>query len=234
LPPTTPQVTSQASSEATWNAVDEYYAQLFVHADAALDATLKSSDAAGLPAINVSAPAGKLLHVLARAVGARRILELGTLAGYSAIWMARALPADGKLITLEFDPKHADVAKANFERAGVASKVEVRLGAALDTLPKLVAEGAGPFDLIFIDADKQNYPHYFTWALKLSRPGTLILADNVVRKGAVADANTTDTNVQGIRRMNELIAAEPRVTATAMQTVGAKGYDGLAFALVLA
>ena len=227
MPPTTPQV----PAEETWNVVDEYYRQLFIPADAALDATLKSSDAAGLPAINVSAPAGKLLHVLARSIGARRILELGTLAGYSGIWMARALPADGKLITLEFDPKHADVAKANFARAGVASKVEIRLGAALDTLPKLVAEGAGPFDLIFIDADKQNYPHYFTWALKLSRPGTLILADNVVRKGAVADAHTTDSNVQGVRKMNELIAAEPRVTATAMQTVGSKGYDGLAFVL---
>jgi predicted O-methyltransferase YrrM len=166
-------------------------------------------------------------------MGARRILELGTLGGYSTIWMARALPADGRLITLEFEAKHAEVARANIARAGLSHLIEIRMGRALDTLPQLAADGSGPFDLIFIDADKANYPDYFTWALKLSRRGTLIIADNVVRKGAVADPNTTDANVLGVRRMNELIAAEPRVTATAMQTVGVKGYDGLAFALVV-
>ncbi|MBZ5533493.1 MAG: O-methyltransferase [Acidobacteriia bacterium] len=223
----------ESFSQETFAAVDQYYADLLVKAGPALDAALQSSDAAGLPSINVSPNAGKLLFLLARLMGARRILELGTLGGYSTIWMARALPADGRLITLEFDAKHAEVARANIARAGLAHLIEIRMGRALDTLPQLAADGSGPFDLIFIDADKASYPDYFTWALKLSRRGTLIIADNVVRKGAVADPNTTDANVMGVRRMNELIAAEPRVTATAMQTVGVKGYDGLAFALVV-
>ncbi len=221
-------------SQEQWTEVDRYVADLFVGPDPALDATLQSSDAAGLPSISVSASQGKLLHLLARVQGARNILELGTLGGYSTIWLGRALPADGHLITLEFDPKHAEVARANIARAGLASVVEVRVGRALDTLPQLAAEGRGPFDLIFIDADKPGYPDYLPWALKLSRRGSLIIADNVVRKGAVADAASTDPNVQGVRRFNQLLAAEPRVSATAIQTVGSKGYDGFAMALVTA
>jgi predicted O-methyltransferase YrrM len=196
-------------------------------------AALTSSDAHNLPAISVSAPLGKLLHLLARSLRARRILEIGTLGGYSTIWMADALPADGTLITLEIDPTHASVAQANLERAGLANKVTVRVGAALDTLPKLAAEGAGPFDLVFIDADKPNNPPYFEWAMKLTRPGSMIIVDNVVRRGAVADPSSTDVSVLGVRRLNELIAADPRVEATALQTVGAKGYDGFCVALVL-
>lgn len=228
------EMAQESFTQETFTAVDQYYADLLVKADPALEAALQNSDAAGLPSINVSPNAGKLLFLLARLMGARRILELGTLGGYSTIWMARALPADGRLITLEFEAKHAEVARANIARAGLAHLIEIRMGRALDTLPQLAADGSGPFDLIFIDADKQSYPDYFIWALKLSRRGTLIIADNVVRKGAVADPNTTDANVLGVRWMNELIAAEPRVTATAMQTVGVKGYDGLAFALVVA
>ena len=227
------EMAQESFSQETFAAVDQYYADLLVKAGPALDAALQSSDAAGLPSINVSPNAGKLLFLLAQLMGARRILELGTLGGYSTIWMARAIPADGRLITLEFDAKHAEVARANIARAGLAHLIEIRMGRALDTLPQLAADGSGPCDLIFIDADKASYPDYFTWALKLSRRGTLIIADNVVRKGAVADPKTTDANVMGVRRMNELIAAEPRVTATAMQTVGVKGYDGLAFALVV-
>ena len=215
-----------------WTAVDRYITDLLVRPDPALNAALASSTAAGLPAINVSPPQGKLLQLLARAQGARKILEIGTLGGYSTIWLARALPAGGRLITLEADPKHADVARANIARAGLAGVVEVRLGRGIDTLPHLVEEKLGPFDLIFIDADKPGYPDYLPWALKLSRAGTLIIADNVVRKGAVADASSSDPNVQGVRRYNELVAAEPRLSATAIQTVGSKGYDGLTIALV--
>jgi predicted O-methyltransferase YrrM len=177
---------------------------------------------------------GKLLQLLARMQGARSILEIGTLGGYSTIWLARALPPGGRLITLEADPKHAEVARANIARAGLDEMVELRLGRALDTLPALHRENRGPFDLIFIDADKPGYPDYFPWALKLSRRGSLIVADNVVRKGAVADANSVDPMVQGVRRFTELVAAEPRVSATAIQTVGSKGYDGLAIVLVTA
>jgi predicted O-methyltransferase YrrM len=180
----------------------------------------------------VSPTQGKLLHVLARVQGARRILEIGTLGGYSTIWLARALPADGRLISLEIDRRHAEVAQTNLDRAGLSSAVEIRLGLALDTLPKLVSEGRGPFDLIFIDADKPGYADYLKWSLKLARKGTLIIADNVVRKGAVADPESTDENVQGIRKFNEALAAEKRVTTTVMQTVGSKGYDGLALILV--
>ena len=197
--------------------------------DAALDAALEASDVAGLPPISVSPAHGKLLWTFARLLNARRILEIGTLGGYSTIWLARGMAPGGKLVTLEAVEKHAAVARTNLERAGLAPVVEVRLGQALDTLPKL----AGPFDLAFIDADKQNNAEYFGWALKLSRPGGLIIVDNVVREGAVIDARSSNAAVQGVRRLNELIAEEPRVSATAIQTVGIKGYDGFLVALVL-
>lgn len=219
-------------SEKLWNDVDRYLNELFVPPDDALDAALRDSQAAGLPSINVAPNQGKLLHLLARAVGARTILEIGTLGGYSTIWLARALPAGGRLITLEDEPKHAEIARANIARAGLADTVELRLGRAIDTLPQLVTEGRGPFDFIFIDADKPGYPDYFAWALKLSRRGSLIIADNIIRKGAVVDASATDARVQGVRRFNELLAADQRVSATAIQTVGIKGYDGFAIALV--
>jgi predicted O-methyltransferase YrrM len=217
-----------------WSAVDSYITDLFLAPDPALEAALASSAAAGLPAISVSPTQGKLLHLLARMQGARRILELGTLGGYSTIWLARALPPDGQLISLEIDPKHAELARANIARAGLASVVEIRIGSAPETLQQLVAEGCGPFDLVFIDADKPGYADYLKWSLKLARPGTLIIADNVVRKGAVADPTSQDENVQGIRKFNEVLAAEKRVTTTVIQTVGSKGYDGLALILVTA
>ena len=220
-------------SQELWSAVDRYINQLLVPSDAGLDAALAASVEAGLPAINVAPNQGKLLQLLARLQGARAILEIGTLGGYSTIWLARALPPGGRLITLEANPKHAEVARANISRAGLAKVVEVCLGPALETLPRLLHEGRGPFDFIFIDADKTGYPDYFTWALKLSRPGSLIVADNVVRKGALADSANEDPLVQGVRRFTELVAAEPRVNATAIQTVGSKGYDGFALALVL-
>jgi predicted O-methyltransferase YrrM len=215
-----------------WTAVDQYIAGQLAPADAALTAALESSTAAGLPAINVSPAQGKLLHILARLADARSILEIGTLGGYSTIWLARALPAGGRLITLEADARHAELAAANIARAGLGSVVDIRIGKALDTLPKIAAEGGGPFDLVFIDADKGNTPSYFTWALKLTRAGALIIVDNVVRKGAVADASTRDADVQGMRRFVAMAGAEPRVTATAIQTVGSKGYDGFCVALV--
>ncbi len=221
-------------TQELWSAVDRYIADLFVGRDAALDSALEGSAAAGLPSIAVAPHEGKLLMLLARAIGASRILEIGTLGGYSTIWLARALPNEGQLITLEYDAKHADVARANIKRAGLAHVVELRLGRALDTLPQIAAEGLGPFDLIFIDADKQGYADYLTWSLKLARRGTLIIADNVVRDGKIIDADSSDTMVQGVRRFNELLAAEPRVSATAIQTVGSKGYDGMAIALVIA
>jgi predicted O-methyltransferase YrrM len=221
-------------SQELWNAVDRYINDLLVPSDSALGAALAASAEAGLPAINVAPNQGKLLQLVARLQGARNILEIGTLGGYSTIWLARALPPGGRLITLEAEPKHADVARANITRAGLTEMVELRLGRALDTLPALLREGRGPFDLIFIDADKPGYPDYFAWALKLSRRGSLIVADNVVRKGAVADPASVDPMVQGVRRFMEVVAAEPRVSATAIQTVGSKGYDGLAFALVMA
>ena len=212
--------------------MDDYFAGLFMPPDAALDAALIASAAAGLPEISVAPNQGKLLMLLARAMGAKKILEIGTLGGYSTIWLARALPRDGRLITLEAEQKHANVARANIARAGFADVVEIRLGRALETLPQLAAENRGPFDLIFIDADKPGYADYFGWALKLSRPSTLIIADNVVRMGAVADKHSADENVLGIRRFNDAVAEEPRVSATAIQTVGSKGYDGFAFMVV--
>jgi predicted O-methyltransferase YrrM len=217
-----------------WSAVDSYITNLFLPPDPALEAALASSAAAGLPTISVSPTQGKLLHLLARTLGARKILELGTLGGYSTIWLARALPADGHLISLEIDPKRVELARANLARAGLSGVAEVRLGSALDTLPQLVSEGHGPFDLIFIDADKPGYADYLTWSLKLARQGTLIIADNVVRKGAVADPASKDDNVQGIRKFNELLATEKHVSTTVIQTVGSKGYDGLALILVTA
>jgi predicted O-methyltransferase YrrM len=217
-----------------WSAVDRYLADLFVPPDPALDKALRDSAAAGLPTINVPPTQGKLLMLLAQIQGARSILEIGTLGGYSTIWLARALPPGGRLVTLEADQGHAQIARANLARAGLADVVELRVGWAAETLPRLLAEGRGPFDLIFIDADKPSYPDYLTWALKLSRRGSLIIADNVVRNGAVADPNSDDPRVQGVRRFNELLAAEPRVSATAIQTVGSKGYDGFAIAIVTA
>ncbi|MFJ6578473.1 O-methyltransferase [Streptomyces sp. NPDC091368] len=217
-----------------WNAVDDYFTSTIAPGDDALTAALVASTAAGLPEIAVAPNQGKLLHLLALTQGARNILEIGTLGGYSTIWLARALPADGRLTTLEYDPAHADVARANIARAGLDKIVEVRTGAALDTLPVLETEGAGPFDLVFIDADKANNPHYVTWALKLSRPGSLIIVDNVVREGRVATEQPGDAAVTGTRAMFDLIAAEPRLDATAIQTVGTKGYDGLLLARVTA
>ncbi|MDQ3685685.1 MAG: O-methyltransferase [Acidobacteriota bacterium] len=219
-------------SQDQWTAVDQYITELFVPPDAALDAVLQASTEAGLPPINVAQNQGKLLHILALACGARSILEIGTLGGYSTIWLARALPPGGKLITLEADPKHAEVARKNVARANLADVVEVRLGKALETLPPLAAEGLAPFDLVFIDADKENTLAYFEWALKLTRSGSLIITDNVVRKGEVINAASDDASVQGIRRFNAALAATPRVTATMIQTVGSKGHDGLAFAIV--
>jgi predicted O-methyltransferase YrrM len=219
-------------SQEQWTAVDRYLTGLLVPPDDALEAALQASAAAGLPSINVSPNQGKLLHLLARLQGARSILEIGTLGGYSTIWLARALPAGGRLVTLEADAKHAEVARGNLAGAGLADVVELRLGPALETLPQLAAEGRGPFDLIFIDADKESYSDYLAWSLRLSRRGSLIVADNVVRKGAVLDPANDDPRVQGARRFNEALAAEPRVNATAIQTVGSKGYDGFALALV--
>jgi predicted O-methyltransferase YrrM len=217
-----------------WTDVDDYLTDLLVRPEPALEETREAGLRAGLPDIAVSAPQGKLLFLLARLQGARAILEIGTLAGYSAIWLARALPPGGHLVTLEADAKHAELARANIARAGLAGVAEVRLGRALDTLPIVAQErGAGGFDLIFIDADKTGYPDYWDWALRLAHPGSLIVADNVVRDGAVADAGSADASVRAVRRYHALVAAEPRVTATVIQTVGTKGYDGLSFALVL-
>ena len=222
------------TAEEDWAAVDRYITDMLVPPDPVLDAALAASDAAGLPAIQVAPNQGKLLALLAQLRGARSILEVGTLGGYSTIWMSRALPAGGRLITLEADARHADVARSNIAAAGLDGVVEVRLGKALDTLPRLASEGSGPFDLIFIDADKSNNPEYFSWALELSRVGTLIIVDNVIRSGAVIDSTSEDPDIQGTRRLYELMAAEPRVSATTIQTVGSKGHDGLAIALVTA
>jgi predicted O-methyltransferase YrrM len=217
-----------------WTEVDRFTAERLIPPDAALTAALEANVAAGLPAIDVTPNQGQLLALLARIQGARSILELGTLGGYSTIWLARTLPPGGRLVTLESEPRHAEVAAANIERAGLSSVVDLRVGPALETLPSLLEEGLAPFDLIFIDADKKTYPAYFGWALELSRPGTLIVADNVVRNGGVADLENTDANIVGARRLHELVGAEPRVTATTIQTVGSKGYDGFMLILVTA
>ena len=214
----------------TWSAVDRFVVDTLSDSDPVLDAAQRAADTAGLPAISVSAAQGKFLHLLARIRGARRILEIGTLAGYSTIWLARALPPGGQLITLEYDPRHADVARANIARAGLADRVEVRVGRAIEALPGLVVDE--PFDLIFIDADKPSTADYFRWTLKLSRPGTVIVVDNVVRDGRLVDANG-DGDVQGMRRFLEAAANEARVEGTVLQTVGVKGYDGFALLLVV-
>jgi predicted O-methyltransferase YrrM len=220
-------------SQQQWTAVDRYFAEALVRQDAALESVFAANSEAGLPAIDVTAPQGKLLYLLAKLQEARRILEIGTLGGYSTIWMARALPAGGLVVTLEAEPAHAEAARKNIERAGVAGSVRIVVGNALDSLPKLKSEGAEPFDMIFIDADKSSTPEYYAWALKFSRPGTVILTDNVVRKGEVANPRSRDASVKGMRRFIEILAKDRRVEATGIQTVGAKGYDGFVIARVL-
>jgi predicted O-methyltransferase YrrM len=219
-------------SHEQWSTVDSYIEEKLVPPDPVLTAVLDNNEAAGLPAYDVSPAQGKFLHLLARMTGARRVLEIGTLGAYSTIWFARALPEGGLVVTLEFDPHHAEVARRNIECAGLAGIVDLRVGAALDTLPAVDAEGIGPFDLIFIDADKQNNPAYLEWALRLSRPGTVIIGDNVVRDGDVVDAGSSDARVKGIRTFFDMLAATPRLSATALQTVGSKGWDGFVIALV--
>lgn len=217
-------------TQGTWSAVDAYVTGRLAPEDAALTAAVRASEDAGLPPIQVSTPQGKALYLLARSIGARRILEFGTLGAYSTIWLGRALPEDGRLITLESDPGYAKVARANISRADLEGVVDLRVGAALDLLPDLREEG--PFDFIFIDADKENSPAYFAWSLDHSRPGALIVADNVVRKGTLADPASDDPKVLAQRQLHEVVAAEDRVSATTIQTVGGKGYDGFMVALV--
>lgn len=216
-----------------WTAVDDYFTDVLVRRFRPLDGVQEACAAAGLPAISVSPPQGKLLNILARIRGARRILEIGTLGGYSTIWMAYGMPRDGRLITLESDPKHAEVATANIARARLADRVEVRLGLALDSLREIKKNEEFPFDFVFIDADKPTIPDYWWWALRLTRAGAIIIVDNVVREGEVVDAESKDASVQGVRRFMDLVAGESRVSATAIQTVGVKGYDGFAIAVVL-
>ena len=218
--------------ETQWNAVDQYVSDLVVGSDDALAGALAASEAAGLPSIAVSAAQGKFLSLLVRASRARRVLEIGTLGGYSSIWLARGLDPDGRLITLELNRHHGSVATANLARAGLAEIATVRVGPAADTLRKLIAEGTEPFDFVFIDADKTGYPGYLTLVMQLVRRGSVIIADNVVRDGAVADSASADPNVQAVRRYLEMVAADPRLSATVLQTVGSKGYDGLAIAVV--
>ena len=215
-----------------WTAVDDYIVDRLAPSDAVLDRALAANEAGGLPPHDVSPAQGKLLHLIARAAGARRVLEIGTLGGYSTIWLARALPEEGLVVTLEAVPAHADIARGNIARAGLSARVDLRVGAALETLPLIEAEGLGPFDLIFIDADKPSNPDYLAWALKLARPGAVIIGDNVVRDGAVVDPESADPRVKGVRAFFEMIAAEPRLSATAIQTVGSKGWDGFVFAVV--
>ncbi len=216
-----------------WTAVDKYFGDLLAPSDAALDAARENNRQARLPAIDVSPLQGQFLHVLVRIVQARRVLEIGTLGGYSTICIARALPKDGRIVTLEYDPRHAEIARANLRRARLLNRVDIRVGAALDTLPVLHTSGDGQFDFIFIDANKDDNPHYLDWALKLSHPGTVIVVDNVVRDGVVANAKSKDPDIRGTRRMLESMAINPRLDATALQTVGLKGYDGFAIAVVL-
>jgi predicted O-methyltransferase YrrM len=228
-----PQRTSPREELDLWTAVDRYFGAALGDADPALEAALRSSEAAGLPSIQVSPLQGKLLHLLARAAGARRILEVGTLGGYSALWLARALPPGGKLVTLELEAKHAEVARENLARGGVGDRVEIRLGPAIASLDRLAEERAPPFDLVFVDADKREYPEYLERTIPLCRPGALWIADNVVRRGDVADGASVDPYVQGVRRMTEALGRDGRLSATVVQTVGTKGYDGLALALVV-
>jgi predicted O-methyltransferase YrrM len=216
-----------------WIAVDDYFGGLLTPKDKHLDAALAANRAAGLPAIDVSPLQGKFLHLLVQITRPKRVLEIGTLGGYSTIWMARALPRGGRIVSLEFNPKHADVARRNLENAGLLKRVDLRVGRAIDSLPVLASSGAGPFDLIFIDADKPSNPQYLEWALKLARVGTVIVVDNVVRDGKVADAKSTDADVRGTRKMTSWMAKEPRLSATVLQNVGVKGYDGFAMAVVV-
>ena len=219
-------------SQELWTSVDRYFTDRLQPKDVVLEAALRSSEAAGLPPIQVSPSQGRLLGILARAIGARRILEIGTLGGYSTICLGRSLPPEGRLISLELSPLHAGIARENLERAGLAPRVEIREGPALESLPKLAAERGAPFDLTFIDADRPNLPAYFDWAVRLSRPGALIVVDNVVRRGEVADPSNQDPNVLGVRRLVEQVAQDPRVEAAANPTVGAKGYDGILVAII--
>jgi len=221
------------SGSRQWAAVDRYFEERLLPADSALDASLEANREAGLPAIDVTPLQGRFLELLVRISGARRILEIGTLGGYSTIWLARALPEDGHLITLELETRNSRVARANIARAGLADRVELREGRAGESLAALAKEQASPFDLIFIDADKANNPEYLQWSLKLSRPGTVIVLDNVVRDGRVIDENSPDPDIQGIRRFTDMVAVEPRLSATVLQTVAGKGYDGFAIAVVL-
>jgi predicted O-methyltransferase YrrM len=225
--------TTVASAESEkWKEVDNFFSEALIPPDPVLESALERSRAAGLPAISVSPNQGKLLEILARMLGAQSILEIGTLGAYSTIWLARGMQPGGRLITLESDPAHAAVARANIARAGLQSVVELRLGSALDTLPQISAEDRGPFDLIFIDADKKNIPSYFEWALRLSRPGGVIVVDNVVRDGRVIDSNSDEPDIQGVRRFLEMVAVNTTVSGTAIQTVGVKGYDGFAIVRV--
>jgi predicted O-methyltransferase YrrM len=219
-------------SRKTWTAVDEYIVESLLPADPVLDAALAANNEGGLPAIDVSAAQGKLLNLIARMSGAKRILEVGTLGGYSTIWLARALPPSGKVVTLELEPHHAKVARANLKRAGLSELVDLRVGPALESLAALAGEGAAPFDLIFIDADKPNNPTYLSWAMKLSRPGTVIVCDNVIRDGTVLNQDGSDAGVEGARAAFAFIGGDARLDGTAIQTVGAKGYDGFAIAIV--
>jgi predicted O-methyltransferase YrrM len=219
-------------ADERWAAVDNYFGDLMIGEDPVLDAASAASEAAGLPPIAVSPTLGKLLHLLARATRARRILELGTLGAYSTIWLARALPAGGQLVSLEAVDKHAEVARSNIAAAGLSEVVEVRIGPALEALPKLAAEQGDPFDLVFIDADKENNSAYFDWAVRLARPGSMIIVDNVVRDGKVLDANHPDPRVQGSRQFAELVGAQHRASATTLQMVGVKGWDGFTLAVV--
>jgi predicted O-methyltransferase YrrM len=221
------------SEQATWNSVDAYFSSLFVEPDAALSLTLADSAAAGLPDIAVAPNQGKLLHLLVRMCGAKRVLEIGTLGGYSTIWMARALPHNGRVVTLELSETHAKVAHDNFARAGLDHIIELRRASAVNSLQEMLIEGVAPFDFVFIDADKANIPRYFEFALKLTHVGSVIVVDNVVRDGKVIDAASTDPNILGVRKFNEMAATDSRVSATALQTVGSKGYDGFALLLVV-
>jgi predicted O-methyltransferase YrrM len=219
--------------EPLWTSVDRYLGDLLAPSDDKLEAAVKANRKARLPAIDVSPLQGKLLQVLIQITQAKRVLEIGTLGGYSTIWMARALPKGGRIVSLEFSPRHAEVARANLHCAGLLSRVEIRVGPALESLPRLKAAGAGPFDLVFIDADKENNPHYLHWALKLSHRGTVIVIDNVARHGSLIEAKSSEPDIVGTRRCLEMMASEPRLSAVALQTVGVKGLDGFALAVVL-
>jgi predicted O-methyltransferase YrrM len=216
-----------------WKQVDQYFSDALIAPGEGFDSALEENRKANLPSIDVTALQGKFLELLVRATRTRRVLEIGTLGGYSTLWLARALPDDGLVVTLELESHHAAVAKKNLEAAGLADRVELRIGPAADTLAALVKDHAAPFDLIFIDADKSGYPEYLRWSIELSHPGTLIIADNVVRDGEVIDPASPDPNIQGVRRFTELIAVEPRLSTTVLQTVGMKGYDGFAISVVL-